>query len=56
VLGSAVSGCHKYEYRGNWKFQIENADGLYHPPATHESTLGRGGRQFSQHEGDEHDF
>ena len=31
-----TGGIHKYEFRGNWKAQIENALDHYHPPFTHE--------------------
>lgn len=51
-----VSGCHKYRLRANWKLQIENADDIYHPPATHESTSTEAGRQFVRREGDERGF
>jgi phenylpropionate dioxygenase-like ring-hydroxylating dioxygenase large terminal subunit len=32
-------GVQKYEYSGNWKFQIENFVDHYHAPFTHESSL-----------------
>lgn len=51
-----VTGCHKYRIKANWKLQIENADDIYHPPATHESTSTEMGRQFIRREGDEHGF
>ncbi len=51
-----VGGCHKYRFRANWKLQIENADDVYHPPATHESTSTQSGRQFVRREGDERGF
>lgn len=52
-----VGGCHKYRFNANWKLQIENADDIYHPPATHESTTSsQGGRQFVRRAGDERGF
>lgn len=47
------AGVHKYVFRGNWKFQLENSVDMYHVPFSHESTLSRGGRQFSRRTGDE---
>jgi benzoate/toluate 1,2-dioxygenase subunit alpha len=37
-----ASGCHRYEYAANWKFQLENVVDGYHPPFTHASTLEKG--------------
>lgn len=51
-----VGGCHKYQFRANWKLQVENADDLYHPFAAHESTAVNSGRQFKRREGDQHGF
>lgn len=51
-----AGGCHKYRFDANWKLQIENADDMYHPPATHESTSSGGGRQFVRRQGDERGF
>ncbi len=34
---------HRYFFKGNWKFQLENIMDFYHPPFSHESNmLGRG--------------
>jgi phenylpropionate dioxygenase-like ring-hydroxylating dioxygenase large terminal subunit len=43
-------GVHKYRFRGNWKLQIENLNDMYHPHASHESTVGASGRQFRRGE------
>jgi len=45
-------GVHKYQFRGNWKAQIENALDHYHPPFTHESTAADDGRQFVRRAGE----
>ena len=50
------SGVHRYDFPANWKFQIENADDLYHPSSTHESTSSATGRQFRRREGDASGF
>lgn len=40
------AGVHRYAYRGNWKFQMENVVDGYHPPFTHASTIDKSGQQF----------
>lgn len=45
-------GVHRYLFRGNWKLQLENSVDMYHVPFSHESTVGRTGRQFSRRTGD----
>ena len=45
-------GVHKYMFRGNWKLQLENTVDMYHVPFSHESTVGRGGRQFGRRPGE----
>ncbi|HUY18162.1 MAG TPA: aromatic ring-hydroxylating dioxygenase subunit alpha [Candidatus Binataceae bacterium] len=45
------AGCHRYEYRGNWKLQFENMADMYHPAAAHASTVGPDGRQFKRRSG-----
>ncbi len=45
------AGCHRYEYRGNWKLQFENMADMYHPAAAHASTVGPDGRQFRRRSG-----
>ena len=47
------AGIHRYVFRGNWKFQLENTVDMYHVPFSHESTLGSRGRQFSRRQGDD---
>jgi phenylpropionate dioxygenase-like ring-hydroxylating dioxygenase large terminal subunit len=47
-----TGGVHKYQFRGNWKAQIENALDHYHPPFTHESTAAQDGRQFARRVGE----
>lgn len=47
-----TGGVHIYEFRGNWKSQIENALDHYHPPFTHASTVAEEGRQFSRRTGE----
>ena len=47
------AGVHKYMFRGNWKLQLENVVDMYHVPFSHESTVGRGGRQFGRRPGEE---
>lgn len=37
---------HRYEYPGNWKFQLENMNDIYHAPFSHESTTSPEGYQF----------
>jgi len=44
-------GVHKYMFRGNWKFQLENTVDMYHVPFSHESTLSKSGKQFSRKRG-----
>lgn len=46
-------GVHRYMYRGNWKFQLENVMDSYHVPFSHASTVKKDGTQFSRREGDE---
>ncbi len=36
IVGPAA---HRYYYRGNWKFQLENVVDVYHPPFSHESNM-----------------
>lgn len=45
-------GVHRYMYRGNWKYQIENVMDSYHVPFSHASTVKKDGTQFSRREGD----
>lgn len=47
-----TAGVHRYIFRGNWKFQIENTVDMYHVPFSHESTLTPQGHQFSRRHGD----
>jgi phenylpropionate dioxygenase-like ring-hydroxylating dioxygenase large terminal subunit len=47
------AGVHKYLFRGNWKLQLENTVDMYHVPFSHESTVGRGGRQFGRRPGEQ---
>ena len=47
-----TGGVHKYEFRGNWKAQVENILDHYHPAFSHESTTNPDGRQFSRREGE----
>ena len=46
------AGCHRYQYRGNWKFQMDNMADTYHPAACHGSTVGPDGRQFQRRSGE----
>lgn len=46
------AGVHKYMFRGNWKLQLENSVDMYHVPFSHESTIGRSGRQFGRRPGE----
>ena len=46
-----VGGMHKYLFRGNWKFQIENVIDGYHAISSHESTVSEE-RQFQRRGGD----
>jgi len=46
------AGCHRYHFNGNWKLQFENMADMYHPAATHASTVGPDGRQFSRRTGE----
>ncbi|MBK17906.1 MAG: aromatic-ring-hydroxylating dioxygenase subunit alpha [Rhodospirillaceae bacterium] len=48
-----TAGIHRYVFRGNWKFQLENTVDMYHVPFSHESTLNRQGKQFSRRKGDD---
>ena len=41
----ARGGIHKYNYRGNWKLQIENSMDGYHPNFVHKSFFGMMGRR-----------
>jgi phenylpropionate dioxygenase-like ring-hydroxylating dioxygenase large terminal subunit len=45
------AGCHRYHFNGNWKLQLENMADMYHPAATHISTVGPDGRQFQRRSG-----
>ena len=47
-----VAGCHRYQYRGNWKHQLENISDTYHTAFAHASTVGPDGRQFQRRTGD----
>lgn len=47
-----TGGVHRYEFRGNWKHQIENLNDMYHPFFSHASTTGKDGRQFQRRAGD----
>lgn len=47
-----VGGCHRYEYAGNWKHQMENLADTYHPIACHESTVRKDGYQFQRRTGE----
>ena len=47
-----TAGVHRYIFRVNWKFQIENTVDMYHVPFSHESTLTRQGHKFSGRHGD----
>ncbi len=49
---SLRGGVQKYLLMANWKTQLENLNDLYHPPYSHESTVGEGGRQFARRTGD----
>ncbi len=44
----ADNGVHRYEYKGNWKLQIENGIDEYHPPFAHASTVGKDGQQLKR--------
>ncbi len=46
-----AGGCHRYEYRGNWKHQLENLTDTYHTVATHASTVAPDGTQFKRRTG-----
>ena len=46
-----VAGCHRYEYNGNWKHQLDNLTDVYHAPASHASTVHPDGSQFSRRPG-----
>lgn len=48
-----TGGVHRYEFRGNWKHQLENLNDLYHPFFSHASTVREDGRQFKRRSGDE---
>ena len=45
-------GVHRYMFRGNWKFQIDNLSDMYHPAYSHESSSRPSGRQFVRRKGD----
>ena len=47
------AGCHRYEYRGNWKHQVENMVDAYHTIPTHLSSTDSEGVQFKRRSGDE---
>lgn len=47
-----TAGVHRYLYRGNWKFQLENVVDMYHVPFSHESTVSRSGKQFGRRPGE----
>ena len=47
------AGIHRYVFRGNWKFQLENTVDMYHVPFSHESTLNPQGKQFIRRKGDD---
>ncbi len=47
-----AGGVHRYVYRANWKFQIENLTDMYHPAYSHESSSRPSGRQFVRRKGD----
>lgn len=44
-------GCHRYTFEGNWKYQLENMADMYHPAATHASTVNDEGLQFKRRPG-----
>lgn len=46
-----AGGCHRYEYKGNWKHQLENLTDTYHVIATHASTVDSDGKQFKRRSG-----
>ncbi len=48
-----VGGCHRYQYRGNWKHQLDNLVDALHTPASHASTIHPDGNQFSRRPSDE---
>lgn len=48
-----TGGMHRYEFRGNWKAQVENILDHYHPAFSHESTIVQDGRQFARREGED---
>ena len=43
-----TGGMHRYQFAGNWKYQVENIIDLYHPPFSHESTMIDEHRQFAR--------
>ena len=45
-------GVHRYMYRGNWKFQVDNLSDMYHPAYSHESSSRPTGQQFARRKGD----
>jgi len=47
----ADNGVHRYEYKGNWKLQIENGVDEYHPLFAHASTVGKDGKQIKRSQG-----
>lgn len=48
-----AGGVHRYEFRGNWKAQVENILDHYHPAFSHESTVVAEGRQFQRSESED---
>src|SRR5579875_1464420 len=43
----ASVGLHKYDYRGNWKLQLENSVDGYHPPTVHASVMAAAERELA---------
>ena len=48
-----AGGVHRYEFRGNWKAQVENILDHYHPAFSHELTIVAEGRQFTRSAGED---
>lgn len=42
------AGVHRYQFKGNWKMQMENGLDEYHPPFSHASTVKRSGQQLQR--------
>jgi phenylpropionate dioxygenase-like ring-hydroxylating dioxygenase large terminal subunit len=42
----ASIGTHKYEYRGNWKLQLENSVDGYHPPFVHATVVAAAAKEI----------